>query len=324
MDVRRIESRLHRISDHLDEMGSRIAELSPGAERGALLQLQSSLEMELARLDLVPTVPIMRKLTAMIDELAQSLGKRAQVVWSGWEAYEIESELRDRLQDSLIPALRNALDHGIEAPAERTAAGKKPDGELKISLWLQGARLYVEVADDGRGLSIPAMLAAQQKSGAKLNDDELNELFFAERASTRAEVTSISGRGIGLSGIRLAARARGGDAWLCNQPGHGLALLIEFPVNRVIVEATPALLSSGEPVWVHHPESLESELEFSSLLFRRTDPAFAQAGSAALQNALRKNGKIGVLSARALPRSPDLAPLVTPEEFKLLCVPHPK
>jgi len=326
MDTRRIAERLERLTDQLDEMASRIAALTESQERSTLLAMQNSIALELARLELVPLLSVTKKFDAWADDLARSLEKRVHLEWHGWDLLELDSSTRDRLQDALVPALRNALDHGIDTPGMRSQVGKPEVGQVEVMLTLEGARVILEVRDDGQGLDAQKMLETHEANfpGQVFDQYALNEMVFSERFSTREHATQTSGRGVGLSGLRSSVRELGGDAMLRDTPGKGLVLRVEIPVTRVIAEVCFIKTPQGDPVWVLFENKTHSEIESSAILFRPTDPAFAGRGSQALELSLTESEHRGVLSARALPRSIELAPLLSALEFKRRYVLGPK
>jgi two-component system chemotaxis sensor kinase CheA len=314
MEPSRDPERLQRLHGGLDELAARLTALSPSPERDGLLELHATLEREAARLELVPLASLERKLGALTDELSRALGKRVGMDARGAAGLEVDAATRDLVQDLLVPALRNAVDHGIEAPDARGAAGKPETGRIEITFSLRGASLLVELRDDGRGLDVAGRLRAAGREGdaAPASDAELNELFFSGRGSTRAEPTLVSGRGIGLAGVRAAARARGGDARLRSRAGEGTGLELNLPLVQVIAEARLVATPDGDRAWLSGEAGRH---EARPVLFRAVERTAAVSAGAALRAALLGAGSLGVLAARALPTGTTLAPLLDPAEF---------
>ena len=134
----------------------------------------------------------------------------------------------------LAHAIRNALDHGIEAPAVRIAAGKSEAGHIVLSARRTDGRVIVGVLDDGRGIDWDALRISCEAKGLPVGTrEELLQGLFAEGVSTAREVTDISGRGVGMGALRAAARAMGGDAVLHSELGRGTELQFVVPVSSL-------------------------------------------------------------------------------------------
>jgi two-component system chemotaxis sensor kinase CheA len=145
-----------------------------------------------------------------------------------------------------VHLVRNALDHGLETPAEREAAGKPSAGLVRISARHAGSNVIISVADDGRGVDPAAvaatavrrgLLTAEQAEG--LDSARAIDLLFAPGFSTREETSDVSGRGVGMDAVRAKVREVGGEVWIASDHGHGTIAQIRLPLTLAIM---PALL----------------------------------------------------------------------------------
>src|SRR5690606_17547342 len=140
-------------------------------------------------------------------------------------ATELDKSLIERIIDPLTHLVRNSLDHGIEKPEVRVAAGKPPTGKLVLSAQHNGGNIVIEVRDDGAGLNRERILKKAQQQGIPVSenasDDEVWQLIFAPGFSTAEQITDISGRGVGMDVVRRNIQAMGGHVQLSSRPGQG-------------------------------------------------------------------------------------------------------
>ncbi len=152
---------------------------------------------------------------------------------------------------AFIHAVRNAADHGLEAPDERTQAGKSERGHMSLRTVARGDDLIIEIEDDGRGIDWAALGEKARGLGLPADGDaEIREALFSDGVSTAAQVTEISGRGIGMGAVRAAARALGGDVTVHSEAGRGTRVAITFPLGgdrRGSSNPTPLRPSATRP-----------------------------------------------------------------------------
>jgi two-component system chemotaxis sensor kinase CheA len=187
-----------------------------------------------------PVKSVFQRMPRLVREIATRLGKEVRMVTSG-EATEIDKTVIEQLADPLTHLVRNALDHGLETPAERQAAGKHPEGTLLLSAEHRGGRILIEISDDGRGINRPRVLEKAQQKGlvppsAALSDTEIDNLIFMPGFSTAETVSNISGRGVGMDVVRRNIQALGGRVTVSSQPGHGSRFTLSLPLTLAVLD----------------------------------------------------------------------------------------
>jgi two-component system chemotaxis sensor kinase CheA len=199
-------------------------------------------ELKRRALDLrtTPLLRIMENLPRVAREVASRRGKRVEVVLRGAEL-ELDRSILDRLYDPLVHIVRNAVDHGIEAPEVRRARGKPEPGRIEVEAVRENASIRLCVRDDGGGVDLDALRARAVAAGllhADLADDlpagELLELAFRPGVSTAERVTDVSGRGVGMDAVRSTLEALGGSAVLESQRGVGTAIWLRVPIAAAV------------------------------------------------------------------------------------------
>jgi two-component system, chemotaxis family, sensor kinase CheA len=189
---------------------------------------------------MVPLKGPFQKVTRLARDLAHRSSKQVDVELDG-EDTEIDRNLVDVLSDPLVHMVRNAIDHGLEEPDERVAAGKPAAGRLAISAYHAGGNVVVEIRDDGRGLNRDKILrkavdAGLVSAGSTISDREVYELIFAPGFSTADVVTDISGRGVGMDVVRRNVEAMRGRIEIDSQPGQGTRFVIRLPLTLAITD----------------------------------------------------------------------------------------
>lgn len=202
-------------------------------------------------------------LPRMVRDLTRELGKKATLELDGGEV-EMDREMIEMVLDPLTHIVRNALDHGIETPAERRAAGKAEAGALHVIARQSGNQIVIEVQDDGRGIDRAALLEKAIASGlltttdaAQIGDADKLNLIFRAGLSTAAEVTSISGRGVGMDVVRANIEQIGGVIAIASVPGRGTTITMRVPLTLTII---PGLIVRSGPHFFAMPRNNVVEL----------------------------------------------------------------
>ncbi|ABC81153.1 chemotaxis protein CheA [Anaeromyxobacter dehalogenans] len=239
------QSRLARIAAQAEDAD--LAAVSEGLER-----LTADLRDTALDLRMVPIGSAFGRLRRVARDLAADLGKEIDLVTEGAET-ELDKTVIERLSDPLVHVIRNACDHGIEAPEARRAAGKPPRGTISLSARQAGGSVVVEVRDDGAGID-PAAVRARAEArgllqpGARVGEADLLNLVFQPGFSTARTVTSVSGRGVGMDVVKRSVEALRGTVALESAPGAGTALRIELPLTLAIIEGLLVEVGGGSYV----------------------------------------------------------------------------
>ncbi|WP_370264290.1 chemotaxis protein CheA [Limnobacter sp.] len=188
----------------------------------------------------------------VVRDLSMGMGKQIQLEISG-EDTELDKSVVEKIGDPLMHLVRNALDHGLETPEARTAAGKPSTGKLGLHAYHDSGHIVIEVRDDGRGLARDKILAKAIEKGIvtpeqNLSDAEVNMLIFAPGFSTADKVTDISGRGVGMDVVKKNIEALRGSVQVRSKPGHGCTFEIRLPLTLAIIDGF--MIGVGGSVYV--------------------------------------------------------------------------
>jgi two-component system chemotaxis sensor kinase CheA len=190
-----------------------------------------------------PVSNIFSKMPRIVRDLSQSLGRRVRLVVEGQDT-ELDKSLLEAIKDPLTHAVRNSLDHGIEPPEVRVAAGKDPEGTLKLRASHEGSHVIIEVSDDGAGIAVEKVRDKAIERGiiaperaSQLGEHELLQLVFLPGFSTAAAVTNVSGRGVGMDVVRTNVEKIGGKVEIDSRTGKGTTLRLRIPLTLAIIPA---------------------------------------------------------------------------------------
>ncbi len=190
-----------------------------------------------------PAGHLFGKFPRMVRDLAKTCGRRARIEFEGQET-ELDKSLLEAIRDPLTHAVRNAVDHGIEPPEERLRVGKPVEGVVRLRAFHQGGSVVVEVADDGAGISTERVLAKAverrlitPEQAASMSQHEALQIIFLAGFSTANEVTSVSGRGVGMDVVRANLEKVGGNVELESRTGLGTTVRMRVPLTLAIVSA---------------------------------------------------------------------------------------
>lgn len=201
---------------------------------------------------LLPVGTVFNRFPRLVRDLGDKLGKDLKLEIAGAET-ELDKGVLERLGDPLTHLIRNAVDHGIEKPADRQAAGKVGGGTIRLSAGHEGGGVVIEIADDGRGLPAEKIRAKAIAQGliaadAQLSDDELNLLIFAPGFSTAEQVSDVSGRGVGMDVVKRNVEALSGTISIHSAPGKGTRIRIRLPLTLAILDGLS--VSCGGQIYV--------------------------------------------------------------------------
>jgi two-component system chemotaxis sensor kinase CheA len=226
------------IGRDLDEL----AKLHPQSARNItqLNRITKELQRVSMSLRMVPIRSLFQKMARVARDIAAKQNKKVNFVTSG-EDTELDRNVVEELNDPLLHMIRNSMDHGIEPPEKRAAAGKPPVGMLELRAFHRGGNIVVEVQDDGAGLNRDRILAKAVERGlvapgAKLSDEEIYHFIFAAGFSTAEKVTDLSGRGVGLDVVRRNIEKLRGHIEIISAPSKGTLFKIGLPLTLAIID----------------------------------------------------------------------------------------
>jgi two-component system, chemotaxis family, sensor kinase CheA len=207
-------------------------------------------EMVLA-IRMVPINDGFARIPRLVRELSTQLGKQVELRTLG-EATELDRGLIEKLSDPLLHLVRNAVDHGLETPEVRIAAGKPPTGLLRLTARQRGGKVVIDVSDDGQGLDRERIIERARQRGrilaANAPDSEVWQVLFDAGFSTAELVTEVSGRGVGMDVVRRNIISLGGTVDVASRKGRGVTVTMTVPLTLAIVEAM--IVSLGEQIYV--------------------------------------------------------------------------
>jgi two-component system, chemotaxis family, sensor kinase CheA len=227
----------------LGQLGSHFD--GPDAEklRGGLAQLERNmreLQESVMRVRMLPISFVFSRFPRMVRDLAQRLSKQIELKLTG-EQTELDKTVLEKIGDPLVHLVRNCIDHGIESPQARLAAGKPAEGTVHLDAYHRGGNIAVEVSDDGGGLDQERILAKARARGLvgpndTLTQAEIHELIFLPGFSTAEKTTDLSGRGVGMDVVRRNVKELGGKVEVKSEPGRGSRFTITLPLTLAIVD----------------------------------------------------------------------------------------
>src|SRR3989441_11444346 len=191
---------------------------------------------------MTPVWQVFDRFPRLVRDLARQLGKQVAFRVEGKEI-ELDRAILDELGDPLVHLLRNAVDHGIEPPAERRRRDKSPEGEIVLTALRERSSVAISVTDDGRGIDRASILERARRDGLvdphaeALTDDQLLRVLARPGFSTADAVTNVSGRGVGIDVAVTRLRALGGSIDIRSEPGKGTTFVLRLPVTLAIVRA---------------------------------------------------------------------------------------
>lgn len=187
-----------------------------------------------------PVKSVFSRMSRLVRELSTSLGKEARLVVTG-EHTEVDKTVIEELADPLTHMIRNSMDHGIEAPEQRVAVGKPREGLIELSAEHRSGRILISVGDDGQGVNRAKVLQKAINrglvaAGAQLSDEEIDNLLFLPGFSTADQVSSVSGRGVGMDVVKRNIMGMGGRVSIASTPGRGSRFTLTLPLTLAVLD----------------------------------------------------------------------------------------
>ena len=259
--ARQVRVDLHRLDAMMKQVGELVVARNRLVERvrgddsevselaAVISRLVSDLQSEIVEMRMTPVSEVFDRFPRLVRDLARDLGKQIRFEVEGGDI-ELDRAILDELGDPLLHLIRNAADHGLEAAAEREAVGKPAEGRILLSATRERRSVAIRVSDDGRGIDRAAILAKAKREGladagvATLTDDLLLRVLARPGFTTAAQVSGVSGRGVGVEVALGRARALGGSLDVQTEPGRGTTFTLRVPLTLAIVRAL--LAQAGE------------------------------------------------------------------------------
>ena len=248
VSVERIDSLINQVGELVitQAMLAQLTSVLDPAEHERIYQALTQLEHNTRELQeavmsirMLPISFVFNRFPRLVRDTCGKLGKQVELVLRG-EHTELDKGVIEKLTDPLTHIVRNSIDHGIELPAERLAAGKPAMGTVRMSAFHQGGRIVVEISDDGKGLSRERILAKAKEQGMPVSDEmpdsEVWQLIFMPGFSTAEAVTDLSGRGVGMDVVRRNITSIGGRIDINSVAGQGTHIAIRLPLTLAILD----------------------------------------------------------------------------------------
>lgn len=206
-------------------------------------RVSNDLQSVVMKVRMVPIEQVFNRFPRMVRDLAKELHKEVDFIIEGKDT-ELDRTVIDEIGDPLVHLLRNALDHGIESPQDRTQKGKQPVGVVILRARHEGNNVYIEVEDDGEGIETDKVLRRavekeyiSAKQAEQMTKDEVIELLFRSGFSTSVNVTDVSGRGVGLDVVKTKIESLNGEIFIDSKSGLGTRFKIKLPLTLAIIQA---------------------------------------------------------------------------------------
>ncbi|MEC5325160.1 chemotaxis protein CheA [Aurantimonas sp. A3-2-R12] len=217
---------------------ARASEVAVGLDE--LEQLTREIQDSVMAIRAQPVKSVFQRLPRLAREVAEISGKTVRLVTEG-EWTEVDKTVIERLADPLTHMLRNAIDHGLEKPDVRLAAGKSEEGTVKVAAMHRSGRIVIEISDDGAGINRPKVREIAISKGlvaaeANLSDEEIDNLIFMPGFSTASEISELSGRGVGMDVVKRSIQALGGRVSITSKPGKGSTFTMSLPLTLAVLD----------------------------------------------------------------------------------------
>ncbi|HLQ68282.1 MAG TPA: chemotaxis protein CheA [Gemmatimonadales bacterium] len=257
VDLRRLDTLMDLIGElvtargRLNELAARWVGQDPAIDDVAIQvsRLSADLQSEIIQARMTPVWQVFDRFPRLVRDVARQLGKQVEFRVEGKEI-ELDRAILDELGDPLVHLLRNAVDHGIETPAERKRRKKDPEGEIVLAAVRERSSVAISISDDGRGIDRARILDKAKREGLvgphveSLSDDQLLRVLARPGFSTATAVTNVSGRGVGIDVAMTRIRTLGGSIEIRTEPAKGTAFVLRLPVTLAIVRALIAAVGA--------------------------------------------------------------------------------
>lgn len=249
VDIDRLDSLMNLFSELLIDR-VRLEQLSSEIKRSDLIEtvehmarVSTDLQDLVLKLRMVPVESVFNRFPRMVRDIAKQLDKKIDLIVTGADT-ELDRTVIEEIGDPLVHLLRNSLDHGVEMPADRAAAGKQETGTIHLRAYHSGNHVFIEVEDDGNGIDGAKVSRIAVKNGVlteeeakRLTEEQMQMLIFAPGFSTADKISDISGRGVGLDVVKSKITSLGGHVTIRSKQGQGTIFSIQLPLTLSIISA---------------------------------------------------------------------------------------
>ncbi|MEM6602791.1 MAG: chemotaxis protein CheA [Pseudomonadota bacterium] len=249
VDLQRIDRLVNMVGETVitqSVLAQQASSLSPEQHGGLLHAIESlsrqtrELQESVMSIRAQPVKNVFGRMNRLVRELSMSLEKEVKLVVIG-EQTEVDTTVIEELADPLVHMIRNSMDHGMEPPAEREAAGKPREGTIKLSAEHRSGRIVITITDDGRGINRDKVLEIAKKKGLVPQDanptaEEIENMIFLPGFSTADKVSNVSGRGVGMDVVRRNIQALGGRVFISSTPGRGTIFTMALPLTLAVLD----------------------------------------------------------------------------------------
>lgn len=223
-----------------DVYGSRPMAREIKAQYEVINRIADDLQTAVMQVRMVPVAHVFQRFNRLVRDLSRRLEKQIRLEIEGEET-EADKTVVEELADPLVHLLRNAIDHGLETPAERRSAGKPEEGVLRLKARQADDRVIIEISDDGRGIDVEKVKRKAFERGlidearfATISDEDALQLIMEAGLSTAEQVSDLSGRGVGMDVVRTMVRRTGGTIGVSSEPGRGTKVTISLPLSMSV------------------------------------------------------------------------------------------
>jgi two-component system, chemotaxis family, sensor kinase CheA len=283
VDLDRIDRLINLVGELVINQAMLASSISSAGAFAASKVSESLLELERLTRDIQESVMTIRaqpakslfqRMSRIVREVAMATGKSVRLKTEG-EATEIDKTVIDLLADPLTHMIRNAVDHGLELPDARSAAGKPIEGNVKLAAAHRSGKVVITVADDGAGINRLRVLEAAKSKGlipvdAQMSDSEIDNLLFLPGFSTAKSVSNVSGRGVGMDVVKRSIQALGGRISIASAPGAGTTFTLSLPLTLAVLDGI--VVSVAEQTFVVPLTAIIETLKPDSMMISELGP----------------------------------------------------
>ncbi|CAG7855912.1 partial two-component system, chemotaxis family, sensor kinase CheA, partial [biofilm metagenome] len=245
----------------------------PQLERG-LSQLERhirDMQQSVMNIRMVPISFVFSRFPRLVHDISTKLGKKIELKLIG-ESTEVDKAVVELISDPIVHLIRNSLDHGIEMPSDRIAAGKSETGTIELNAYHRGGHIVIEITDDGRGLDRSKLIKKASEKGlidenSPLTDKQAYELIFLPGFSTAESITDISGRGVGMDVVRRNILSLGGNIEIISEYGKGTTISIHLPLTLAIIDGQSVAV--GDEIYIVPLVSIKESINITESMLNK-------------------------------------------------------